>query len=204
MEHPISVFFPRYFLDLWNNDSSVLSYTYLCICAAPFVMHNSYWLEGPLCRLVLALKIFCLFYRVTPIRRRWYPCDGMYCPYSPSLHLYILYGMAYSLIDMTCRVCLREEPVIYINGRPFVLRDLSRPYENLQYTGNGSIYRTTSSEHSHAFILQGLIRDVLRQWRNHWKMILFLKLPNTTAKFCCMCLSTVYTIWCVQISFYVL
>ncbi|CAM8934542.1 unnamed protein product [Rhodiola kirilowii] len=30
---------------------------------------------------------------------------------------------------------LREEPVIYINGRPFVLRDLGRPFSNLEYTG---------------------------------------------------------------------
>lgn len=30
---------------------------------------------------------------------------------------------------------LREEPVIYINGRPFVLRDIERPFSNLEYTG---------------------------------------------------------------------
>lgn len=30
---------------------------------------------------------------------------------------------------------LREEPVIYINGRPFVLRDAERPFSNLEYTG---------------------------------------------------------------------
>ncbi|XP_052174922.1 uncharacterized protein LOC127789885 isoform X2 [Diospyros lotus] len=30
---------------------------------------------------------------------------------------------------------LREEPVVYINGRPFVLRDVERPFSNLQYTG---------------------------------------------------------------------
>ncbi|KAG8062672.1 hypothetical protein GUJ93_ZPchr0003g17250 [Zizania palustris] len=30
---------------------------------------------------------------------------------------------------------LREEPVIYINGRPFVLRDVERPFSNLEYTG---------------------------------------------------------------------
>lgn len=27
---------------------------------------------------------------------------------------------------------MREEPVVYINGRPFVLRDETRPLKNLQ------------------------------------------------------------------------
>lgn len=30
---------------------------------------------------------------------------------------------------------MREEPVIYINGRPFVLREVERPFTNLEYTG---------------------------------------------------------------------
>ena len=31
---------------------------------------------------------------------------------------------------------MREEPVIYINGRPFVLREEERPFKNMQeYTG---------------------------------------------------------------------
>ncbi|KAH8517096.1 hypothetical protein H0E87_005155 [Populus deltoides] len=30
---------------------------------------------------------------------------------------------------------LREEPLVYINGRPFVLRDVERPFSNLEYTG---------------------------------------------------------------------
>ncbi|CAM6102777.1 unnamed protein product [Calypogeia fissa] len=30
---------------------------------------------------------------------------------------------------------LREEPVLYINGRPFVLREIERPFTNLEYTG---------------------------------------------------------------------
>ncbi|XP_028792052.1 paladin-like, partial [Neltuma alba] len=30
---------------------------------------------------------------------------------------------------------LREEPVVYINGRPFVLRDVEKPFTNLEYTG---------------------------------------------------------------------
>ncbi|XVE73576.1 hypothetical protein DITRI_Ditri11bG0129700 [Diplodiscus trichospermus] len=32
-------------------------------------------------------------------------------------------------------ISLREEPVVYINGRPFVLRDVGRPFSNLEYTG---------------------------------------------------------------------
>lgn len=30
---------------------------------------------------------------------------------------------------------LREEPVVYINGRPFVLRDVEKPFSNVEYTG---------------------------------------------------------------------
>eukprot|EP00271_Cylindrocystis_brebissonii_P022366 TRINITY_DN8584_c2_g1_i1.p1 TRINITY_DN8584_c2_g1~~TRINITY_DN8584_c2_g1_i1.p1 ORF type:complete len:1580 (+),score=309.80 TRINITY_DN8584_c2_g1_i1:485-5224(+) len=30
---------------------------------------------------------------------------------------------------------MREEPVIYINGRPFVLREVERPFTNVEYTG---------------------------------------------------------------------
>lgn len=30
---------------------------------------------------------------------------------------------------------LREEPVIYVNSRPFVLRDVEQPFSNLEYTG---------------------------------------------------------------------
>ncbi|KAJ7977775.1 Paladin [Quillaja saponaria] len=32
-------------------------------------------------------------------------------------------------------ISLREEPLVYINGRPFVLRDVERPFSNLEYTG---------------------------------------------------------------------
>ncbi|CAJ1871832.1 unnamed protein product [Sphenostylis stenocarpa] len=31
-------------------------------------------------------------------------------------------------------ISLREEPLAYINGRPFVLRDVERPFSNLEYT----------------------------------------------------------------------
>ncbi|KFK34389.1 hypothetical protein AALP_AA5G138900 [Arabis alpina] len=32
-------------------------------------------------------------------------------------------------------ISLREEPVVYINGRPFVLRHVEKPLTNLEYTG---------------------------------------------------------------------
>ncbi len=45
---------------------------------------------------------------------------------------------SHSLTNQTVRsvrwVCLREEPVVYVCHRPFVLRDLARPYSNLEYT----------------------------------------------------------------------
>ena len=34
-----------------------------------------------------------------------------------------------------CWVNLREEPILYINGRPFVLRKLEHPFGNLEHTG---------------------------------------------------------------------
>ncbi|GBG29179.1 Paladin [Hondaea fermentalgiana] len=34
-----------------------------------------------------------------------------------------------------CWISLREEPIIYINGRPFVLRKLEHPFGNLEFTG---------------------------------------------------------------------
>eukprot|EP01127_Copromyxa_protea_P012852 TRINITY_DN3384_c0_g1_i2.p1 TRINITY_DN3384_c0_g1~~TRINITY_DN3384_c0_g1_i2.p1 ORF type:complete len:148 (+),score=31.39 TRINITY_DN3384_c0_g1_i2:160-603(+) len=33
---------------------------------------------------------------------------------------------------------LREEPVLYINGKPYVLRDSAYPFRNLEYTGVSS------------------------------------------------------------------
>jgi hypothetical protein len=30
---------------------------------------------------------------------------------------------------------LREEPLVYINGRPFVVREIGNPFQNLEYTG---------------------------------------------------------------------
>jgi len=34
-----------------------------------------------------------------------------------------------------CWISLREEPIIYVNGRPFVLRKLEHPFGNLEFTG---------------------------------------------------------------------
>eukprot|EP01023_Acetabularia_acetabulum_P060681 TRINITY_DN72973_c0_g1_i1.p2 TRINITY_DN72973_c0_g1~~TRINITY_DN72973_c0_g1_i1.p2 ORF type:complete len:163 (-),score=15.36 TRINITY_DN72973_c0_g1_i1:75-524(-) len=30
---------------------------------------------------------------------------------------------------------MREEPLIYINGRPYVVREVEHPFQNLEYTG---------------------------------------------------------------------
>ena len=30
---------------------------------------------------------------------------------------------------------LREEPLIYINGKPYVVREADNPFANLEYTG---------------------------------------------------------------------
>ena len=30
---------------------------------------------------------------------------------------------------------MREEPVLYINGRPYVVREANKPFANLEYTG---------------------------------------------------------------------
>lgn len=30
---------------------------------------------------------------------------------------------------------LREEPLIFINGNPFVVREADQPFSNLEYTG---------------------------------------------------------------------
>ena len=30
---------------------------------------------------------------------------------------------------------IREEPVIYINGNPYVVREANKPFANLDYTG---------------------------------------------------------------------
>ena len=44
-----------------------------------------------------------------------------------------------SLIDAKSRVILwhnmREEPVLYINGHPYVLREMEQPFSNLEYPG---------------------------------------------------------------------
>ena len=40
--------------------------------------------------------------------------------------------------DTSCCCCwhnMREEPVLYINGKPFVLREMEHPFANVEYTG---------------------------------------------------------------------
>lgn len=40
---------------------------------------------------------------------------------------------------------LREEPVVYINGRPFVLREVERPFTNLEYTVKPNHFSSTNN-----------------------------------------------------------
>ncbi|KAK6803962.1 hypothetical protein RDI58_001746 [Solanum bulbocastanum] len=59
---------------------------------------------------------------------------------------------------------LREEPVLYINGRPFVLREVERPFSNLEYTG---INRTRVEE-----MEDRLKEDVLQEAARYGNKIL--------------------------------
>ncbi|KAK1398683.1 Paladin [Heracleum sosnowskyi] len=59
---------------------------------------------------------------------------------------------------------LREEPVVYINGRPFVLRDVERPFSNLEHTG---INRFRLEQ------MEGRLReDILQEASRYGNMIL--------------------------------
>lgn len=49
---------------------------------------------------------------------------------------------------------MREEPVVYINGRPFVLREEARPFKNLREYSGIEAYRLEQMEHR-------LMKDVL-------------------------------------------
>lgn len=51
-------------------------------------------------------------------------------------------------------VCTRNEPVIYVGGRPFVLREAERPLDNFQLSGRGSNLES---------IEQRLKTDILRE-----------------------------------------
>lgn len=53
---------------------------------------------------------------------------------------------------------MREEPVVYINGRPFVLREEARPFKNLREYSGIEAYRLEQME-------ERLMRDVLDEVR---------------------------------------
>jgi len=40
---------------------------------------------------------------------------------------------------------MREEPVLYINGKPYVVRESTRPFANLEYTGARPPWRPVSA-----------------------------------------------------------
>lgn len=39
-------------------------------------------------------------------------------------------------------VNLREEPLIYVNGKPYALRNIHTPFDNIEYTGITRYYKT--------------------------------------------------------------
>ena len=61
---------------------------------------------------------------------------------------------------------MREEPVIYINGNPYVVREANKPFANLEYTGSLLCHADTLS-----------IAEVLSRWLYH-----ALFVPNTSAR----------------------
>lgn len=61
---------------------------------------------------------------------------------------------------------LREEPVVYINGRPFVLRDVERPFSNLEYTG----IDRARVEQMEARLKEDILIEASRYMKNYkWK-----------------------------------
>jgi len=59
---------------------------------------------------------------------------------------------------------MREEPVIYVNGRPYVVRDADAPFRNIDYTGIDTIHIE--------LIEQRLKLDILREARTFQGRIL--------------------------------
>ena len=48
---------------------------------------------------------------------------------------------------------MREEPVIYINGNPYVVREANKPFANLEYTGASYMVLHTDSHSSTSKLL---------------------------------------------------
>ena len=87
---------------------------------------------------------------------------------------------------------MREEPVLYINGNPYVVREANKPFANLEYTGLKTSFWAAppiaeSSLHTfmtHIFVLTGinkghveamesrLKQDVLREASSYGNQIL--------------------------------
>ncbi|OVA13484.1 hypothetical protein BVC80_379g10 [Macleaya cordata] len=67
---------------------------------------------------------------------------------------------------------LREEPVVYINGRPFVLRDAERPFSNLEYTG----INRDRVEQMEARLKDDILQEAARRYGN--KILVTDELPD--------------------------
>jgi hypothetical protein len=50
---------------------------------------------------------------------------------------------------------MREEPVLYINGKPYVVREADQPFCNVEYTGAGSAGCTRMQSESDGVSLLG-------------------------------------------------
>lgn len=61
---------------------------------------------------------------------------------------------------------MREEPVLYINGNPYVVRDADRPFANLEYTGHTSLLWETLIKY--LTLSQALIEFELKIWNVVW------------------------------------
>jgi len=104
------------------------------------------------------------------VRMIW--CPKQKVPYSSIFAIHD--KTKYTLNALVCEVQvnavwhnMREEPVIYINGRPFVLREDERPFKNMQeYTGI-DVQRLEQME----LRLKNDILQVACSFKAHWALI---------------------------------
>ena len=72
-------------------------------------------------------------------------CAGWNGAFARNLHVVSLSGCGAARATLDCTAAagarkvlwhnMREEPVLYINGRPYVVREADKPFQNLEYTG---------------------------------------------------------------------
>lgn len=52
---------------------------------------------------------------------------------------------------------MREEPLLYLNGKPYVVRDADRPFANLEYTGDDADRFTAGHIHQSSLSAEFLV-----------------------------------------------